>query len=132
MSGYILIAIGAAIALVLLIIVFKATWRGAEPNEALIISGLGARWARPASADSLGFKIVTGKGPVVVPGFQTARRLVLDSRAAQLEVSCVTKQGIPVHVGGMVIYKIGDDYASIANAARRFLDQQNRMDETTT
>ena len=57
------------------------------------------------------------------------RRLVLDSRATQLEVSCVTKQGIPVHVRGMVIYKIGDDFASIANAARRFLDQQAQMDD---
>jgi len=131
MSSTVLIAIGAAVALLLLIIVFKATWRVAEPNEALIISGLGARLASPDTADSLGFKIVTGKGTVLVPGFQTARRLVLDSRAAQLEVSCVTKQGIPVHVRGMVIYKIGDDYASIANAARRFLDQQNRMDEKT-
>jgi uncharacterized membrane protein YqiK len=27
-----------------------------------------------------------------------------------------------------VIYKVGDDFASIANAARRFLDQQDRMD----
>ena len=27
-----------------------------------------------------------------------------------------------------MIYKIGDDFASIANAARRFLDQQDRMD----
>jgi uncharacterized membrane protein YqiK len=29
----------------------------------------------------------------------------------------------------VVIYKVGDDYASIANAARRFLDQQNQMDQ---
>jgi len=28
----------------------------------------------------------------------------------------------------VVIYKVGDDFVSIANAARRFLDQQNKMD----
>ena len=28
----------------------------------------------------------------------------------------------------MVIYKVGDDFTSIANAARRFLDQQDQMD----
>src|SRR5205085_10049101 len=40
-----------------------------------------------------------------------------------------TQQGIPLKVRGVVIYKVGDDYASIANAARRFLDQQNQMDQ---
>src|SRR5581483_6125083 len=33
----------------------------------------------------------------------------------------------PVHVQGVVIFKVGDDRVSIANAARRFLDQQNNM-----
>jgi uncharacterized membrane protein YqiK len=129
---YGIIAIAAAVALLVIVIIFKATWRVAEPNEALIISGLGAKGGTsPDTADSLDFKIVCGKGSVVVPGFQTSRRLVLDSRAANLEVSCVTKQGIPVHVRGVVIYKIGDDRASIANAARRFLDQQQQMDDKT-
>jgi uncharacterized membrane protein YqiK len=105
-------------------------WRVAEPNEALIISGLGARGVRDTS-DSMTFKIVTGKGVLVLPGFQTARRLSLDTRVADLQVSCVTSQGIPVHVRGVVIYKVGDDYASIANSARRFLDQQDRMDDKT-
>jgi flotillin len=131
MPSYVVIGIATVVGLLLVIVLFKMTWRVAEPNEALIISGLGARGASPETADSLGFKIVTGKGAVVLPGFQTARRLVLDSRVARLEVFCVTKQGIPVHVRGIVIYKIGDDYASIANAARRFLDQQDRMDEKT-
>ena len=31
-------------------------------------------------------------------------------------------------IRGVVIYKVGDDFASIANAARRFLDQQQQMD----
>jgi uncharacterized membrane protein YqiK len=43
----------------------------------------------------------------------------------------VTSQGIKVHVRGVVIYKIGDDFSSIANAARRFLDQQKMMDDKT-
>jgi flotillin len=114
------------VALVVLVLLFKAIWRVAEPNEALIISGLGAR-SRNDLADSLGFKIVTGKGTAVLPGFQTSRRLRLDSRATNLQVSCVTQQGIPVQVRGVVIYKVGDDFASIANSARRFLDQQDSM-----
>ncbi|MFI6910210.1 SPFH domain-containing protein [Nonomuraea sp. NPDC050394] len=117
---------GILVAVVVIILLFKAVWRVAEPNEALIISGLGAR-RRGDTLDSLGFKIITGKGTAVLPGFQTARRLRLDTRSANLQVSCVTQQGIPVHIRGVVIYKVGDDLTSIANAARRFLDQQDFM-----
>ncbi|WP_432928501.1 SPFH domain-containing protein [Microbispora sp. CA-135349] len=116
----------AIVAVIVLILLFKAIWRVAEPNEALIISGLGAH-TKNELADSLGFKIVTGKGTAVLPGFQTARRLRLDSRATNLQVNCVTQQGIPVQVRGVIIYKVGDDFTSIANAARRFLDQQDSM-----
>jgi uncharacterized membrane protein YqiK len=68
---------------------------------------------------------------MILPGFQTCRRLSLDTRVSGLEVTCVTSQGIKVHVRGVVIYKIGDDFSSIANAARRFLDQQKMMDDKT-
>ncbi|GAA1261682.1 flotillin family protein [Pseudonocardia aurantiaca] len=126
-----IIIIGAVIVgIAVLALVLKGLWRVAEPNEALIISGFRARTSPGEAADSLGFKIVTGKGTVVIPGFQAARRLSLDTRGANLQVSCVTKQGIPVAVRGVVIYKVGDDFVSIANAARRFLDQQNTMNDT--
>jgi uncharacterized membrane protein YqiK len=125
------LVVGAVIALIVLMIIFKAIWRVAEPNEALIISGLGAKAHNRDTAESLGFKITTGKGTMVLPGFQTCRRLSLDTRVSGLEVTCVTSQGIKVHVRGVVIYKIGDDFSSIANAARRFLDQQKMMDDKT-
>ncbi len=126
-----LITVGAVIVgILVLALVLKALWRVAEPNEALIISGFRARTGPGDAADSLGFKIVTGKGTMVIPGFQAARRLSLDTRAANLQVSCVTKQGIPVAVRGVAIYKVGDDFVSIANAARRFLDQQDTMNDT--
>lgn len=125
------VAIGAVVAIIILIIIFKAIWRVAEPNEALIISGLGAKAHNRDTAESLGFKITTGKGTMVLPGFQTCRRLSLDTRVSGLEVTCVTSQGIKVHVRGVVIYKVGDDFSSIANAARRFLDQQKMMDDKT-
>ncbi|MGW2857828.1 SPFH domain-containing protein [Streptomyces sp. NPDC001215] len=44
-------------------------------------------------------------------------------------MDCVTHQGIPLKVRGVVIFKVGDDFVSIANAARRFLDQQRLMSE---
>src|SRR5215208_4212669 len=76
----------------------------------------------------MGFRVVTGKGTLVLPGIQTVRRLSLDLREAPLSIECVTHQGIPLGIQGVVIFKVGDDYVSIANAARRFLDQQQQMD----
>ena len=122
------IAVVVAVVVVFTIVLFKTMWRVAEPNEALIISGLRHQHATNEIEDSLGFKIVTGKGTMIVPGVQTVRRLSLDLREAELAIDCVTHQGIPLGIRGVVIYKVGDDFASIANAARRFLDQQAQMD----
>jgi uncharacterized membrane protein YqiK len=113
--------------LVIFVMLFRAMWRVAEPNEALVISGLHHR-SNEETGESLGFKIVTGRGTLVIPGVQVVRKLSLDLRESELQIACVTQQGIPVHIKGVVIYKVGDDFASIANAARRFLDQQDRMD----
>jgi flotillin len=103
-------------------------YKVAEPNEALIISGLRAHHGPEGDAAGLGFKIVVGKGAFVLPGLQRVRRLSLDLHEAELDINCVTTQGIPVGVKAVVIYKIADDHGSIANAARRFLDQQDQMD----
>src|ERR1700710_1739357 len=115
--------------LILIFIAFKLTWRVAEPNEALIISGLRQHTPSDQVSESLGFKIVTGKGVLVIPGVQTVRRLSLDLREAELAIDCVTHQGIPLGLKGVVIFKVGDDFTSIANAARRFLDQQAEVDK---
>jgi uncharacterized membrane protein YqiK len=117
-TASIMLVVGIVIAaIVVVMILFKAMWRVAEPNEALIISGL-----RHGKEDSLGFKIVTGGGTFVIPGLQIVRALDLALHEAPIATDCVTKQGIKVQVQGVVIYKVGDDPASIANAARRFLD----------
>ena len=116
-------------AVILLLLLFRLMWRVAEPNEALIISGLRQHDTPDGVGESLGFKIVTGKGVMVLPGIQQVRRLSLDLREAELQIDCVTHQGIPLGIRGVVIFKVGDDYVSIANAARRFLDQQNQMDQ---
>ncbi len=105
-----------AIGVIVLVVLFKLMWRVAEPNEALVISGL-RQGTRTSAEASLGFKIVTGKGTLVIPGVQTVRRLSLDLRQAELAIECVTHQGIPLGIRGVVIYKVGDDFA---------LDRQRR------
>ncbi|MFI7407554.1 SPFH domain-containing protein [Streptomyces sp. NPDC049627] len=119
---------GAAVAAVLVLIgVFKMMWRVAEPNEALIISG--SKHRTEGLEEGMGFRIVTGRGTLVLPGVQAVRKLSLDLNETELHVDCVTHQGIPLKVRGVVIFKVGDDFVSIANAARRFLDQQKLMSE---
>src|SRR4051794_19531488 len=130
-SPAVLIAVAVVLAILALAILFKLFWRVAEPNEALVVSGLGARSRNLDTAEGLGFRIITGKGTLVVPGFQVARRLSLDTPSTDVALTCVTHQGTRVKIRAVVIYKVGDDYASVANAARRFLDQQSHMDERT-
>ena len=103
-------------------------YKVAEPNEALIISGLRAHSGPAGDAAGLGFKIVVGKGAFTIPMLQKVRHLSLDIHEAELDLECVTTQGIRVGVKAVVIYKIADDFSSIANAARRFLDQEEQMD----
>ncbi|MGW1196429.1 flotillin family protein [Streptomyces sp. NPDC002536] len=120
-AGVVLVAIAVLVGL------FKLMWRVAEPNEALIISGSNHRVE--GLEEGMGFRIVTGRGTLVLPGVQAVRKLSLDLNEADLHVDCVTRQGIPLKVHGVVIFKVGDDLVSIANAARRFLDQQKHMSE---
>lgn len=119
---------GAAIlALIFIVVIFKLMWRVAEPNEALIISG--SKHRTEGLEEGMGFRIVTGRGTLVLPGVQAVRKLSLDLNETELSVDCVTHQGIPLKVRGVVIFKVGDDFVSIANAGRRFLDQQKLMSE---
>ncbi|MGW0834970.1 flotillin family protein [Streptomyces prunicolor] len=119
---------GLAVAAVLVLIgLFKSMWRVAEPNEALIISG--SKHRTEGLEPGMGFRIVTGRGTLVLPGVQAVRKLSLDLNETELHVDCVTTQGIPLKVRGVVIFKVGDDFVSIANAGRRFLDQQKLMAE---
>ena len=65
---------------VVIVVVFKAMWRVAEPNEALIISGVRDHGNPESAQEGLGFRIVTGRGTLVKPGIEAVRRLSLDLR----------------------------------------------------
>ena len=97
-------------------------WNVPAPDEALLISG-----SKRGGGESQ-FKIVTGHGAFVLPIFRKARYLSLALREAAIEEQCVSQQGIPLKLRAVAVFKIGDDPGSIANAARRFLAEQNDMD----
>lgn len=117
--------------LVTLVVLFKLVWKVAEPNEALIISGLGAHSEASTDTEQRGFKIVVGRGTVVIPGFQTVRRFSLALRSTSLSINAVSNQSITLTVRAVVAFKVADDQHSIGNAARRFLEQPVEvMDKT--
>ncbi|HEX5596161.1 MAG TPA: SPFH domain-containing protein, partial [Micromonosporaceae bacterium] len=98
-------------------------WHVPAPNEAMLISG------SKRQATETQFRIVTGHGSFVLPVKQKARMLSLALREAEIAEDCVTQQGIRLAVRAVCVFKVGDDAVSIANAARRFLSEQHRMEE---
>src|ERR1700690_2823733 len=98
-------------------------WHVPAPNEALLISG-----SHRKEQDTQ-FRIVTGHGCFVLPIKQKARFLSLSLQEAEIAEDCITTQGIRLHIRAIAAFKVGDDTASIANAARRFLSEQTRMEE---
>lgn len=97
-------------------------WRVPAPNEALLISG------SKRQREDTQFRIVTGHGSFVMPIKQKARALSLALQEAEIVEDCITNQGIRLNVRAVAAFKVGDDPASIANAARRFLSEQDRME----
>jgi flotillin len=98
-------------------------WHVPAPNEALLISGSKRR------KEQAQFRIVTGHGSFVMPVKQKARKLSLALREAEIQEECITNQGIRLNLRAVAAFKVGDDEVSIANAARRFLAEQDRMEE---
>ena len=98
-------------------------WHVPAPNEALLISG------SKRGNEGTQFRIVTGHGCFVVPVKQKARVLSLALREAEIVEECITNQGIRLRVRAVAAFKVGDDQTSIANAARRFLSEQDRMED---
>jgi uncharacterized membrane protein YqiK len=119
---FVIIGIVVAV-LVVLVVLFRMSWRIAEPDEALIISGFRSRGALDGPGGKMGFRIVTGRGALVVPGVTKVRTLSLEAHESEIQVPCVSQQKIKLDLRGVVVYKVGDDFPSIANAARRFLDR---------
>ena len=98
-------------------------WHVPAPNEALLISG-----SKHRDPDGPQFRIVTGHGAFVMPIKQKARILSLALREAEIVEDCVTNQGITLSVRAVSVFKVGDDAVSIANAGRRFLSEQDQME----
>src|SRR5437879_5539023 len=100
-------------------------YRVPAPDEAMLISG-GRRGQGGAP-----FRVVTGHGKFVLPVFRKTRFLTLSMCEAEVTETCVTKQGIALHVRAVIAFKVGNDTESIINAGQRFLSDQDQMSVLT-
>ena len=100
-------------------------WHVPAPDEAMLVSG------RKAHGDDLPFRIVTGHGAFVLPIRSRVSLLSLALQESEVAEECVTKQGIALLCRAVIAFKVGDDFESIANAARRFLADQDHMSVLT-
>lgn len=95
-------------------------WHVPSPNEAMLISGSKNRGEAP-------FRIVVGHGALAMPIRNKISFLTLAMQEAEVAEPCVTQQGITLQVRAVIAFKVGDDSESIANAGRRFLQDQKFM-----
>lgn len=95
-------------------------WHVPAPNEAMLISGSKNRGEAP-------FRIVVGHGAFAMPVRNKISFLTLAMQEAEVAEPCVTQQGITLQVKAVIAFKVGDDNESIANAGRRFLQDQRTM-----
>ena len=96
-------------------------YRVPAPDEAMLVSG--GRYGLKEAP----FRVVTGHGAFVMPGFRKARYLTLSMQEAEVAETCVTKQGISLNVRAVIAFKVGNDSESIVNAGQRFLSDQDQM-----
>ena len=96
-------------------------WHVPAPDEALLVSG------KKIQENALPFRIVTGHGTFVMPVRSRTSTLTLSMQESEVAEECVTKQGITLLCRAVIAFKVGDDHESIANAARRFLEDQDHM-----
>jgi len=124
-----LIAVGGAVALVVLVIAFVVSRiKVSGPNEAFIITGTKGKHA----GDVSGQKVVMGASVFVVPFVQ--RLAVLDLTSRQIAVSvpaAVSNNGIRCSLEAVAIVKVGGSEDLIRAAAQRFLGQQGEIDAFT-
>src|SRR4051812_4894090 len=132
-----LVAIGGAVLLVLLIIMFVLSRINvAGPNEAFIVTGRKGRSVKAADGsmtiDLSGQKVVMGASVFVLPVVQRLYRLGLSSREIPVAVTAaVSKQGIRCDADAVAIVKVGGTAEMIRPAAQRFLHQQERIEAFT-
>jgi flotillin len=117
--GVMIIAAGAVVAFVVMLLIFRAFLFICRPNEILVFSG---RRHRLPDGSTSGYKILHGGRGFRVPFLETVSRM--DMRLFPVEVvvqNAYSKGGIPLSVHAIANVKIASNDVGVRNAVERFL-----------
>jgi len=115
-----ILIIGASVLVVVFLLgTIARMYRKAGPNEALIVYGF------------KGPRVVTGKGTVIVPMFESYRELSLELMSFDVapQQDLYTNQGVAVTVEAVAQIKVRSDQPSILTAAEQFLSKPPQQRE---
>ena len=123
--GFAFFVVAVLFALAVVYLVFKARYKKAGPDEALIVYGrrkLLGRKVVSVEGESEGYRIVRGGGTFIWPGWEAFERLSLKIMTLEINLPHVyTEQGIPINVKAVAQVKVHTSIDAISRAAEAFL-----------
>ncbi|MDT0180478.1 SPFH domain-containing protein [Microbacterium sp. ARD31] len=125
----VIIAIVALVLFFIGLLVFRAWYRVAKADEALVIVG---KTQKGADGVSSRISVITGGGAIVNPITQRAELVSLRARQIKMEPVAQSSNGVTVTVSGVALVKIGSDPEAVRRAAERFASQDKAIEQFTT
>jgi flotillin len=120
-----MVGIGAAVAVLLLVMLYRSLLRICRPNEILIFSG-GKH--RTADGRTIGYRVVFGGRGVVNPLVERVNRMDVSLISVPIAVAgAYSEGGIPLNVHAIANVKVSTDRRYVGNAIERFLGK-DRME----
>jgi flotillin len=116
-----LVGIGAAVAVLLLLMLYRSLLRICRPNEILIFSG--AKHKTP-DGRTVGYRVVFGGRGVVNPLVERVNRMDVSLISVPIAVQgAYSEGGIPLNVHAIANIKVSTDRRYVGNAIERFLSK---------
>jgi flotillin len=123
--GFAFFVVAFLFGLAVIYLVFKARYKKAGPDEALIVYGrrkLLGKKVVSVEGESEGYRIVRGGGTFIWPGWEAFERLSLKIMTLEINLPHVyTEQGIPINVKAVAQVKVHTSIDAISRAAESFL-----------
>lgn len=123
------ILIGVIVVFFVGLLLFRAWYRVAKADEALVIVG---KTQKGADGQSSRISVITGGGAIVNPITQRAELVSLRARQIKMEPVAQSSNGVTVTVSGVALVKIGSDPEAVRRAAERFASQDKAIEQFTT
>lgn len=125
----VLIAIAALVVFFIGMLLFRAWYRVAKADEALVIVGKSQKNVDGVSSRT---SVITGGGAIVNPITQRAEVVSLRARQIKMEPTAQSSNGVTVNVNGVALVKIGSEPEAVRRAAERFASQDKAIEQFTT